>query len=74
MIGPAGRLNLFVSEPFDFDAEYQSALVGELSPGEEARFVCLDTLIAMKPGTGRPKDEEDVRQLKLLREEANERA
>jgi hypothetical protein len=68
-VHPQTPVDLFVSEPFDFDTEYDRALVGEIAPGIEARFVCLRTLIAMKEAVGRPKDQEDVRQLKLLAEE-----
>jgi hypothetical protein len=66
---PDMPVDLFVSEPFDFDFEYERALVGELFPGAITRFVCLEALIRMKEATGRPKDQEDVRQLKLLLED-----
>jgi len=65
---PETRLDLFVAEPFDFDDEYDQALVGEILPGLQVRFVRLDTLIRMKEATGREKDREDVRQLRLLQE------
>lgn len=71
---PETPVDLFVSEPFDFDVEYDRALVGQLAPGQEVRFVCLETLIRMKQATGRPKDEEDVRQLQLIIEEPDEEA
>ncbi|MDZ7683865.1 MAG: hypothetical protein U5O39_01355 [Gammaproteobacteria bacterium] len=61
-------IDLFVSEPFDFDEEYAQAATGELLPGLVARFVRLDTLIRMKEAAGREKDLEDVRQLRLLQE------
>lgn len=62
------RIDLFVTEPFDFDDEYENALVGELLPGLQVRFVRIETLIRMKEAAGRGKDQEDVRQLKLLLE------
>lgn len=62
------RIDLFVTEPFDFDAEYEGALGGEIAPGLRVRFVRLETLIKMKEGTGRDKDKQDVRQLKKLSE------
>ena len=71
---PYTPVDIFASEPFDFDTEYNRALVGEISPGEEARFVCLETLIQMKEAAGRPKDSEDVRQLRLILEKLDERA
>jgi hypothetical protein len=65
-------IDVFVSEPFDFDQEYDLALVGDILPGVQARFVCLETLIRMKESTTREKDREDVRQLKLLLENSDE--
>jgi predicted nucleotidyltransferase len=62
------RIDLFVSEPFDFDREYRLAKTGELLEGLRARFVRIETLIRMKQDAGREKDLEDVRQLKLLME------
>jgi len=67
---PETRIDLFVAEPFDFDHEYGMALVGTISPGLQARFVRLETLIRMKEATGREKDREDVRQLRLLQKDA----
>lgn len=61
------RIDLFATEPFDFDDEYRHALVGNLFPGLELRFVRIETLIRMKEAAGREKDREDVRQLKKLR-------
>lgn len=66
-------VDVFVSEPFDFDREYDLALVGELVPGVQARFVSLETLISMKESTMRERDREDVRQLRLLMEEPDDR-
>lgn len=62
------RIDVFVTEPFDFDAEYDNALVGELLPGVPARFVRIETLIRMKEIAGRAKDLEDIRQLRLLKD------
>ncbi len=60
------RIDLFVTEPFNFDYEYDHALVGTLVPGLPLRFVRIETLIRMKETAGREKDKEDVRQLKKL--------
>ncbi len=65
---PETRIDVFVTEPFDFDEEYDQALVGELLPGLGTRFVRIATLIRMKEAAGREKDLEDIRQLKLLQE------
>jgi len=67
-------VDIFVKEPFDFDLEYDRALVGDLLPDVHARFVCLDTLIRMKEAADREKDREDVRQLRLLLERPDEEA
>ncbi len=64
------RIDLFVAEPFEFDVEYDAALVGDILPGLSARFVSLETLIQMKTAAGRAKDLEDIRQLKLLQQES----
>jgi hypothetical protein len=63
---PETSIDLFVAEPFDFDMEYDRALMGDILPGLPARFVCLETLLRMKQSVGRPKDLEDIRQLQLL--------
>jgi hypothetical protein len=62
-------IDVFVSEPFDFDEEYQHALfkpLGHLS----VRFVSIPTLIKMKQATGRPEDKIDIEFLqKRLKED-----
>lgn len=65
---PETRIDLFVTEPFDFEQEYNSAMIGTILPGLQTRFVRIETLIRMKEGTGREKDREDIRQLRLLME------
>jgi hypothetical protein len=52
---PETQIDLFVSEPFEFDSEYDAALVGELQPGLEVRFVRIETLVRMKEAAGREK-------------------
>lgn len=66
---PETRIDLFVQEPFDFDSEYERALLGEMLPGLHVRFVCLDTLIKMKVAAGRAKDLEDIRQLRIVQQD-----
>ena len=53
-------IDVFVSEPFDFNTEYSRAAKFELVPGLTMPFVCLDTLIAMKEAVGRPGDLDDA--------------
>lgn len=66
------RIDVFTLEPFDFDAEYDNALIGTLLAGLEARFVRIETLIRMKEAAGRAKDLEDIRQLRKLQEMSND--
>jgi hypothetical protein len=67
---PQTPIDLFIAEPFDFDAEYDQALLGEILPGLPARFVRLETLLRMKEEAGRAKDLEDIRELSLLNGES----
>jgi predicted nucleotidyltransferase len=62
-------LDLFVTEPFDFDREYEAAMRGEIAPGLEVRFVSIPTLIAMKEAAGRPRDLDDIQHLRWIQEE-----
>ena len=57
-------VDVFVSEPFDFDTEYNEGLLQELAPGLALRFPRLETLIQMKLSAGRPKDLIDVEYLR----------
>lgn len=66
---PETTVDVFVTEPFDFDVEYEHALMHELTPGLPIRFVSLDTLIAMKEAVGRARDLDDVWHLRMLRQE-----
>lgn len=63
------NVDLFVTEPFDFEREDANALAGALAPGMNARFVSLVTLIAMKEEAGRPRDRDDVQHLRWILEE-----
>lgn len=70
---PETPLDLFVSEPFDFDLEYEQALRAELAPGLEVRFVGIPALIKMKEAAGRTRDHDDIQHLRwLLRESDDE--
>jgi hypothetical protein len=67
-VHPYTPIALFVSEPFDFDLEFERAFTGDVGPNKVARFVCLETLIRMKADTGRNKDKDDIENLKLIQE------
>lgn len=62
-------VDVFVSDPFDFDREYDNAMRGELAPGLTVRFVSLPTLIAMKQVANRPRDLDDIEHLRVIMEE-----
>ena len=62
-------VDIFVSEPFDFDVEYEKALRAELAPGLPVRFVSIPVLIAMKKLADRPRDRDDIEHLQMILEE-----
>ncbi len=66
-----GLIDLFVSEPFDFDAVYARALHVRLEK-TEATVIALEDLIALKRGASRPRDLEDIAALELLTNKAEE--
>jgi hypothetical protein len=53
-------IDVFVTEPFGFDEEYQKALVKPLYGTRPVRFVSLPTLIRMKESAGRRQDLDDI--------------
>jgi hypothetical protein len=59
-------IDLFVTEPFDFAAEYQRAEEREIAAGLPVRIVSLETLFEMKRSANRPKDLADIDELSLL--------
>jgi hypothetical protein len=62
------QVDLFVQEPFDFDAEYANALVQRLTADIPVRIVRFDTLIKLKRDAGRPQDVSDVAELLSIRD------
>ena len=63
---PFNSVDIFVAEPFDFDLEYEKALIGEISADLFVRFVSLPTLIKMKKVANRPRDIDDIEHLEML--------
>ena len=59
-------VDLFITEPFDFEEEYRTALVQESSSGVVARILRLDSLLRMKAEAGRSQDLADIDELNLL--------
>lgn len=64
---PGFALDLFVQEPFDFDAVYSRALRVPLQ-GLEAAVISRDDLVDMKRAAGRARDLEDIAALQELSE------
>jgi predicted nucleotidyltransferase len=62
-------VDVFVTEPFDFDQEHGLALVEEVAPGVPLRIVRLETLLRIKEDAGRPQDLADVAELRSLQSE-----
>ncbi len=59
-------IDLFVTEPFDFDRELEAANVEELAAGASARILRLEALIELKRLAGRPQDLADISELMRL--------
>lgn len=59
-------IDVFVTEPFEFDTEYAQALKKPLYDVIEVRFVSLPTLIAMKEQANREQDRIDIEHLRML--------
>jgi len=62
----ATSVDVFVTEPFDFDTEYNRALTAGLAPGLPVRFVSIPTLIRMKEAAARPRDLDDIQHLRWI--------
>lgn len=62
-------VDIFITEPFDFNAEYRIAPERQLAPGLSVRFVSIPALIAMKEVANRPRDMDDIQHLRWLVEE-----
>lgn len=58
-------VDVFVTEPFDFDEEYRLAFVQEIAPGVPIQFVRLSTLLRLKESAGRSQDLADIAELRL---------
>jgi hypothetical protein len=61
-------VDIFVTEPFEFDGEYPQAQWFEVGAGVKAPFVRLERLIDMKRRCARPQDILDVQYLQRSKE------
>lgn len=59
-------VDMFVSEPFDFQSEYDSAMIVQVGPGIPVRVLRLATLLRLKREAGRPQDLADVAELEEI--------
>ncbi len=62
-------VDVFVDEPFDFDAEFARALIKPLHGTLPVRFVSIPTLIRMKEAAGRPQDKIDIEYLRMRQQQ-----
>lgn len=65
-------IDIFVTEPFPFNDEYQNAFIKPLYESIEVRFVTIATLIKMKQQANREQDRIDIEHLRLIMEQSNE--
>jgi len=68
---PETMVDIFIDEPFDFDQEYISALVGEIAQGVTVRFASIPTLIKMKEIANRDRDRDDIQHLRWILAESS---
>ena len=66
---PETTLDFFVTEPFDFEAEYRQTSNIELDRDLAVKVVSIPTLIEMKRRAGRDKDKDDIQHLLWILEE-----
>jgi hypothetical protein len=69
---PATEIDLFVEAPLDFATAHARAQRLELAPGVAATFCSLEDLIDLKLRAGRPRDMQDIDQLRKLSEEGGD--
>jgi hypothetical protein len=65
---PATDVDLFVREPFPFDAAWCRATIADLGD-VKVPVASIEDLIALKRVAGRPKDLEDIRVLEAIEKE-----
>lgn len=62
-------VDIFVTEPFDFDNVFHAAQKETLDDGTPFFFVDIQTLIAMKQAASREKDLDDIKHLEMIARE-----
>ena len=66
---PATEIDLFIDPPLIFADAYARAAIMEIAPGIEATFCSFEDLIGLKSLAARPRDLEDIAQLKAIKED-----
>ncbi len=69
---PETTIDIFVTEPFNFEVEYKASIRAELTPHIHLHIVSISALISMKQLAGRAKDVDDIEHLNLILESNNE--
>ena len=62
-------VDLFVDDPIGFERAYADSIRVEVAPNVDGVFVALDDLFILKTQASRPRDLEDINQLRKLREQ-----
>jgi len=68
---PETAVDIFVTEPFDFDKAYNVAVTAEINPNLIVKVVSIPTLIKMKNEAGHPPDLDDVMHLEMIADETS---
>jgi predicted nucleotidyltransferase len=63
---PATDIDLFIEPPLEVEKALSQVKKVEIAPGIVASFCALEDLINMKLKANRPKDQEDIRQLRKI--------
>jgi len=69
---PDTSVDVFVSEPFDFDQEFQQAETVYLDRELRVKLIAIPALISMKQDAGRDRDRDDIQHLTWILEERND--
>ena len=69
---PETTLDIFVTEPFNFNTEYQNSDIVQLDQNLDVHIVSIQTLIDMKKSVGRDRDKDDIKHLTWILETINE--
>ena len=68
---PETTVDIFVTEPFNFDQEYKNSVIAQITPEISFNIVSIPTLIAMKKDANRARDIDDIQHLQIILKEEN---